>query len=467
MKPLVGGAACFVSPPQLARRHAGSAVFGGEQHLHVLADGFVGAVLEHPLRPGIPRIDDALAAHREDGVFERAVDEQAQALLATAQIVFGLTALADVLQRDDHAIDPIVCRTVWPQPDLDPAPVAGVTLTVDDAQLLDHALQVVEEVGIAQIRGDVGERAAQIGSQQVEHDSRGRCEQLHPQAAIEEDRADIAGVDQVLKVVVREPELFDLDLELLVDRRQLLVDRLQLFLAGLELLCRRAQLLVHRLELFVRRLGLFDLGLVLLDGDAQLLAQPADLLFELLRQRLRRPGQLPGRRLAHRFVGVERDEQVAAGRFLFAQDRVDADVNQVRAVVEHGLHGPGFDVAAVEDRLVQRCAQFRAQVGPRHADQVARRFAAGDLEETADPLGQVHDVVVLGRDERRRSISLEQALVQLARRNPFGGHPACADTREWRHGNHGKLGGEGDVPGRHRAALVDVRCLVDDREQVV
>ena len=133
--------------------------------------------------------------------------------------------------------------------------------------------------------------------------------------------------------------------------------------------------------------------------------------------------------VAHRLVGVERDEQVAAGRFLFAQDRVDADVNQVRAVVEHGLHGLGFDVAALEDRLMQRRAQFRAQVGPRHADQVARRFAAGDLEETADPLGQVHDVVVLGRDERRRGISLEQALVQLARRNPFGRHPACADTR--------------------------------------
>ncbi len=141
VKPLVGGAALFVSPPQFARRHAGSAVLGGEQHLHVLADGFVGAVPEHPLRPGIPRVDDALAAHREDGVLERAVDEQPQALLAAAQQVLGLTALADVLERDDHAVDAIVRRPVWPQPGQDPAPVAGVTLTVDGAQIVDHALQ--------------------------------------------------------------------------------------------------------------------------------------------------------------------------------------------------------------------------------------------------------------------------------------------------------------------------------------
>ena len=160
---------------------------------------------------------------------------------------------------------------------------------------LEHALQVVEEVGrSARLRGDVGERPAQVGSQQVEHSRPRRREQLHAQAAVQEDRADVARVDQVLEVVVGEPELLDLDLQLLVDRRQLLVDRLQLLLAGLELLGRRAQLLVHRLQLFVRRLGLLDLGLVLLDGDAQLLAQPANLLLELLRQRLRRPGQLRG-----------------------------------------------------------------------------------------------------------------------------------------------------------------------------
>ena len=101
--------------------------------------------------------------------------------------------------------------------------------------------------------------------QQIEDVAGARRGQLHAQQPIEEDRADLGGVDQVLEVVVRERQLLDLDLQLLVDRRELLVDRLQLLLARLELLGGGPQLLVDRLQLLVRRLGLLRLRLVLID----------------------------------------------------------------------------------------------------------------------------------------------------------------------------------------------------------
>ena len=104
--------------------------------------------------------------------------------------------------------------------------------------------------------------------------------------AVEEDRADVGRVDEVLEVVVGERQLVDLDFQLLVDGRQLLVDRLKFLLAGLELLGCRAQLLVHRLELFVRRLRFLDLTLVLLDRCMQLLPRAFQLFFELPDRRL-------------------------------------------------------------------------------------------------------------------------------------------------------------------------------------
>ena len=96
-------------------------------------------------------------------------------------------------------------------------------------------------------------RPTSVGSR-LKTSRRARRGQLHAQLPIEEDRADVGRVDQVLKVVVGERQLLDLDLQLLIDGRQLLVDRLQLLLAGLELLGRRAQLLVHRLQLFAGQL---------------------------------------------------------------------------------------------------------------------------------------------------------------------------------------------------------------------
>ena len=76
---------------------------------------------------------------------------------------------------------------------------------------------------------------------------------------------DVGRVDQVLKVVVGEPQFFDLDLQLLVDRGELLVDRLQFLLAGLELLGGERSSSFIACSSSFARLRFLDLRLVLLD----------------------------------------------------------------------------------------------------------------------------------------------------------------------------------------------------------
>ena len=101
------------------------------------------------------------------------------------------------------------------------------------------------------------------GFQEVEHVPRPAASSTS--AANDRSRNTVAmirRVDQVLEVAVAQAELFDLDLELLIDGMELLVDRLQLLFAGLELLSRRAELFVGRLLFLRGRLRFLDLRLV-------------------------------------------------------------------------------------------------------------------------------------------------------------------------------------------------------------
>src|SRR6185503_13238636 len=58
---LVNGAPGGSCPPEFGRRYAGRAIGLGEQRLEVASDDLVGAVAEHALRAGVPRVDGAVA----------------------------------------------------------------------------------------------------------------------------------------------------------------------------------------------------------------------------------------------------------------------------------------------------------------------------------------------------------------------------------------------------------------------
>ena len=138
------------------------------------------------------------------------------------------------------------------------------------------------------------------------------------------------------------------------------------------------------------------------------------------------------------------------------------------AVVEHRrARTAASTLRRSRDRLVQRGAQFRAQVGPHQRS----RSRDGSPPATWRKRPARSDRCTTWWSSVAMSdggaYSLEQALVQLARQKSVRRPPGLAPARvSGGTGRGGKLGGERRWPARHRAALVDVRCLVDDREQL-
>ena len=238
------------------------AICGREQHLEVAADDLVGSIAEHPFGAGVPGINLTGIGHREDRIVGGAVDENPQTFFASLDIQFGAAAWRDVLEHQDQAVDAIVGRAIRPNPRQIPAAFERFDLAVDALQHVEDLVQVTIELVVAQSTRDIHQRPADIGRQEVEHIAGSRRRELHAQAPIQEDRRDVGRIDQILKVVVAEAQLLNLDFQFLVDRGQFLVDRLQFLLAGLELFCRRAELLVGGLLLFGRGLRFLDLGFV-------------------------------------------------------------------------------------------------------------------------------------------------------------------------------------------------------------
>ena len=145
-------------------------------------------------------------------------------------------------------------------------------------------------------------------------------------------RRDVGRIDQILKVVVAEVELLDLDFQFLVDRGQFLVDRLQFLFAGLELFGRRTELLVGGLLLFGRGLRFLDLGFVLFHRHPELRLEARQFFLELYGDRYRagveRP-QVATRILGRRVIAEEHEEETAR-RIVVAQHRPNYQIDLTR-----------------------------------------------------------------------------------------------------------------------------------------
>ncbi len=125
-------------------------------------------------------------------------------------------------------------------------------------------------------------------------------------SAIQEQRADVGAVEQVLDVVVQGRQLGVLLLILRVDGVELLVDGMELLVRALQLLVRGDELLVGRLQLFVGALELLDRGLEVFLGVGQLVLQH-------LHAVLRHPRQIEPLALRHD-LAVQRRPRRDRGR---------------------------------------------------------------------------------------------------------------------------------------------------------
>src|SRR6185312_321889 len=89
-------AAGFARQLQLAHALAGGLVLLGVQDRQVAADDLGRLIADDALGAGVPRRHVPVGVEHEDGVVADAVDEQAQAQLATAQLLLDAAALAQI-----------------------------------------------------------------------------------------------------------------------------------------------------------------------------------------------------------------------------------------------------------------------------------------------------------------------------------------------------------------------------------
>ncbi len=101
-------------------------------------------------------------------------------------------------------------------------------------------------IGHVESRGDIAERAAHVGLDQVQQLS--RCGRKSPdvKAAIQHQDGDVDSHQKIVQVVGQ-----DVELEIAV--QQLLIERVQFFVRGLKLLLGRFQFLICALQLLAAR----------------------------------------------------------------------------------------------------------------------------------------------------------------------------------------------------------------------
>ncbi|MEZ5410051.1 MAG: hypothetical protein R2761_18625 [Acidimicrobiales bacterium] len=276
---------------------------------------------------------------------------------------------------------------------------------LDRDQGVEHTSGLARQVLEPQAVGEVGERPAPVGVDDVEDLAHRRGEADDPQRPVEEQRGDVGGREQVLEVAGQHAQLLHLVPVLLVEGGQLLVHRLELLFRGLQLLHGGTQLLVGRLQLLVGRLHLLLAGLVPLDDRLQPLAGQVEL----------------GLQLPH---GAAPDPTVALHRLLRCVELVEHHEHEtVDPVVEggngphqhralHPFHRQPYRTAAHRTLLaaggVDRGPQLEAELVSGQPEHVGRRVAFGVGQVPARP-GRGVDHPVLGVDQHAgRGVLLDQ-----------------------------------------------------------
>ena len=162
----------------------------------------------------------------------------------------GVFSLADVGKGDYHPTDLSIILPVGH----DAAKIDAFVLEFVRAGFLraQHRYRIVDQRRVNGGQRQVCDRTRNIRGQEIEKPMRRGRKPLDPEGAIQAERGDLIGRQEIAQVRVCDFELRDLSLQLRVDGIELLVDRLQLFLGTLELLIHRLQFFVNRHRFFVR-----------------------------------------------------------------------------------------------------------------------------------------------------------------------------------------------------------------------
>ncbi|MEO7852559.1 MAG: hypothetical protein ABIR94_09955 [Rubrivivax sp.] len=155
--------------------------------------------------------------------------------------------LGDVGEGDHHAGDDVLAGAVGHGAAQETIAVRTRALVLQLKQRVQHLACIVDQRVDVHLAGDVGQRAVQIGGNQLEQKGRRQRVALDVQLGIQEQRRNVGAGEQIAQVVVDRFEFF-------LRSGQLFVGRLQLLVGGLELLDRDAQLTPNAAQRVLQRL---------------------------------------------------------------------------------------------------------------------------------------------------------------------------------------------------------------------
>ena len=209
------------------------------------------------------------------------LDDGAQALLRTQDRLFTVSQLGDVEERDNDPSNPVVRGAIGQHTTHIGSP-AGLDFGFQGHQLFEHGAGIGQEVATDELLREVIDRPVDVTRYEVEEVPYGRREATNAQFRVQEHDGDIRTAQKIGQIVRGGFELFDLGLELRIDRTHFLVQRLQFLLACFQFFGSRAELFVHRLQLFVRGLQLFVARFEFLNRALQLRTHRVQLGRELV-----------------------------------------------------------------------------------------------------------------------------------------------------------------------------------------
>ena len=280
-----------------------------------------------------------------------------------ARIVAGrrrLLQLLHIYEREQSAFDPVLGRPVGTNAQRVAATVVTAHGEVTWRDRVDHVLH--DNIQLLQALGgdaNVGERAADVGGQDVEAAPGPRRHPTDEEIVVDEHDRDVDTAQDVPEVIVQQRQFRVVLLQLLVEGSELLIARLQLFLCSLELFVRRLEFFVARDNLFVRRLQLLVRRLLVLDHRTELSFRRRQLFAELRRVGARAPLALVAGRVSVTcprrgcLRGLEDDKEVPLTGSEGDGCHLDIDGHRTTVGVEPnvGLRHSGIAAARIANQV--------------------------------------------------------------------------------------------------------------------
>ena len=313
---------------------------------------------------GTARRDDAKLLIEHDERLANGVDDAVGIGPRRLDCPFGCFPVGYVGEGDNHPLNPIVLGPVGQNATGVPRSIVPLDFAVRRHLAGENRVGVGEQASVVDAAGQVGERPADVHSDDAKHRLRRWREKTDLEILVQEQHRDLGAVHGVLQVVGGGALALDGFVELTVEGGELLVERLQLFLGSFQFFVGRLQLLVDGHRLFVGGRQFVIGCLEVVDCALQFLASGIEFLLELDDMRRVGLGPFLAAFLALGFVG-EADQKKL---FALGVKRLDRDAHGNGIAVPVHLRAPDCDAGMLLAGLADRRPELRAQSVARHGE---------------------------------------------------------------------------------------------------